>query len=113
MVMGAIMVTLYSRYSLRPGADRGQLGQAALNSCRVQKSREGCLDARYHWVDPNTVVILSTFDGPSRIFPADSPPEDAAKSMFSLADLADRTAWELWFDAQSGMQSLRAAGRDA
>ena len=60
-VMSAVV---YSRWELRPGADRVAMGNTALELCRFNRSLEGSLSSRYFWPDANAVVILHEVDNP-------------------------------------------------
>jgi len=101
-------VTKFERY---PGADRDQLGVAALEWCRSARESEGVNGSKYYWLDPNQIVIVTDAEpgawGPG----ADAQPNARfVKAMFSLADLARNTSSETWADARSGSDVRHIAG---
>lgn len=100
---------VYSRWELRPGADRVALGNTALELCRFNRSLEGSLSSRYFWPDANAVVILHEVDNPRVVFPG--PSADGARIAFNMSDLANRTAFEIWSGAGQGTETNRLAGR--
>ena len=77
---------------------------------RCKRSREGTLNSRYFWPDANTVVIVGEIDHPRRVYGGE-PSADGARIQFSLADLADRTAFEIWSGAREGTDQNQLAGR--
>ncbi|MGD9933256.1 MAG: hypothetical protein AB7T37_06010 [Dehalococcoidia bacterium] len=99
--MSAIM---FQRYSLRPGADRAELGQALLDSCRYIRSLEGCLSARYFWADWNHAAVLSEYDAIGRPY-SYAPTPDGARLGIRMADLANLDSTELMSGAREGNEA--------
>ncbi len=95
------MTLVYSRWQLKPGADRARLGDLMLDYCRWQKSTDGVRSARYFWPTANTIATLTEYEKNSYIF---ATPADAAvmKLGFAISDLADQVTWENWADARAG-----------
>lgn len=104
------MPTVYQRWQLKPGADRAKLGDLVLEACRASRANEGVRNSRYYWPDANTVAILTDFEHQKHVFAAPGTPE-GAKRAFAIADLADRTAWEVWADARAGTESYEMSRR--
>lgn len=86
------------------------MGNNALEICRFYRSVEGTTGARYYWPDPNTVVILHDVENARDGIP-DVPNADGARIHFNMADIADRTAFEVWSGAGGGTETNRLAGR--
>lgn len=101
--------TVYSRWHLRPGADRVALGNTALELSRFFRSLEGSMGCRYYWSDANTVVMLHDVENPRVEYPEMTP--DGARIGFNMYDLADRTAHEIWAGAGRGTTANQMAGR--
>lgn len=101
---------VYSRWQLKQGADRKKLGDLALEMCRASRANEGVRNARYYWSDANTVTVLTDFEHPRFIFSGE-PTAEGAKRAFALADIADRTAWEVWQDARAGTDAYDISRR--
>ncbi len=100
------MPLVYSRWQLKPGADRAKLGDLILENCRAAKANEGVRSARYYWADANTVVVLTDFEHQRHVFASPATAE-GTKRAFAISDLADRAAWELWADARAGTESYQ------
>ena len=107
------MPTLYSRFHIKSGSDRAAAATLALNLCRAQRGREGCLNARYYWANVNEIVMLSDWENGTAPFtpPAGGPDPAIGELSYKLYDIADRTAWELWTDARVGKDAYVRAGR--
>jgi len=95
----------YTKWRLRPGADRARLGDLALDWCRYSRSIGGCRNARYYWADANSVAILQEFDTLAQAFPPPDGP--GTKLAFQLSDVADRTVHEIWSDARAGTEAYQ------
>ncbi|MEP7215684.1 MAG: hypothetical protein ABI782_05475 [Anaerolineaceae bacterium] len=98
------MPLVYTRWQLKPGANRATLGDLVLDGCRAARANEGVRNARYYWADANSVVTLVDYEHARHVFAAPNTPE-GAKRAFAIADLADREAWELWADARAGTEA--------
>ena len=61
----------------------------------------GVKNARYYWADSNSVITLVDYELARHVFAAPNTPE-GTKRAFAIADLADRTAWEVWANAREG-----------
>jgi hypothetical protein len=98
-----------SYWQRRDTADRGMLGQAAYDLCKALRASGTVEDGKFYWAGPDTVVLQVTADAPDPIM---SPPNaDCARSIFGLADLADRERFEVWIDPRTGMMQYDMAGR--
>jgi len=95
------------RWDRRDGADRDQLGKAALAFCRAMRSSDGVHSARFYWANPDTVVVLTEADSSEVLYRQASP--DLARATFALADLARQTGTESLFDARVAEATFRAA----
>jgi hypothetical protein len=102
------MAIVYSRWQLKPGADRKALGDLALEMCRAAKGNEGVRSARYFWADSNTVTTLTDYEAPRYIF-AGTPTPEGTKRGFALSDIANRIDWEVWQDARAGTDAYERA----
>lgn len=98
----------------QPGADRVELGQAALDWCRAVRNADGAR-ARFYWIGPNAVgfiVEAETSDGLTAALGESSKPvPEIMQAAFRLADLADPRPAERWIDPHSGDEAYRMAGR--
>jgi hypothetical protein len=104
--MTVMWVTHWER---REHADRAMLGSAALDVCKAVKSADDIHDSRFYWAGPDTVVLQMTCD--TSQWTTQPPNADAARALFSLADLAVRTRAEQWIDPRTGLDQYHAAGR--
>ncbi len=100
-----------SRFERFSGADRDQLGVAALEWCRSARESEGVNSSKYYWIDPNQIAIVTDAE-PGAWGPGSNaqPNTRYVKAMFSLADLARNTSSETWADARAGMNVRQIAG---
>lgn len=96
-----------SRWERRDGADRDQLGKAALGFCRAMRGSDGVQNARFYWTNPDTVVVLTEADTSEILYRQASP--EVTRATFVLADLARQTATETLFDARTAEATFRAA----
>jgi hypothetical protein len=93
-------VSKFERYS---GANRDQLGIAALEWCRSARESEGVNSSRYYWIDPNQIaIVIDAEPGTWGTGSGAQPTARYIKAMFSLADLARNTSTETWADARAG-----------
>ncbi len=99
-----------SKYERRDGADRNELGIAALEACRSARETAGVIDSRYYWINPDEVAIITDAEpgawGPGS---ANTPQPRATKALFALADLAKNTSLEVWADARAGSETYKVA----
>ena len=102
----------YSRWERRDATARDDLGRAALNYCRAQRSYNAKVtDARYFWIDAGNTVALLVEGQPGF---ADFDPEPAGTlttAQFQMNDVARQVASELWTDARLGLEAYERAGR--
>ena len=92
----------------RDGADRNDLGNTALEACRVARAREGIRSARFYWYGPDTIVLLTEGDAAALDAPASA---DGAKAAFAMADMARLVMnWRL-VEPRAGEETYRRAGR--
>lgn len=102
------MPTVYSRWQLKPGADRAKLGDLVLDACRMTRANEGVRNARYYWASANTVIWLADYEHSRFVYATPATPE-GTKLNFAISDLADMTAWELWADARAGTEAYETS----
>jgi hypothetical protein len=111
MNMGEVMPLHVSKFERYSGADRDQLGIAALEWCRSARESEGVNSCKYYWIDPNQIAIVTDAEpgawGPGS---GTQPNGRYVKAMFSLADLARNTSSETWADARAGSDVRQLAG---
>ena len=107
------MPTVYSRFHIKHGPDRAAASDIALNLCRANRGRKGCLNARYCWANTNEIAVLTDWETSADAFasPEGGPDPAIGELQYKLYDIADRTAWELWTDARSGKDAYVRAGR--
>jgi hypothetical protein len=96
-----------TKHERRDGADRNEFGKAALNICRVARSREGVRDARFYWAGWDTIGIVINADigawGPGS--GGGGPVPEVAKATRAMSDLARMVSNETWGDAAVGEQA--------
>jgi hypothetical protein len=100
-------VNKFERYE---STDRNDLAMAALEVCRTSREAAGVNSARFFWVDPNEIAILTEAD-PGAWGPGSSaqPTHNAMAAFFALADLARNTFSETWADAKAGEDTYKLA----
>ena len=103
------MAMQVSWWERRDSADRDALGHAALAYCRAARAQPGVRSARFYWLGPDTLVLVE--DVESLDIPAEAFQADQARTLFALADLAQRTRAERWQDPGQGEAFYRLAGR--
>ena len=103
------MAMQVSWWERRDPADRDALGRAALDHCRALRASEGMRSARFYWIGPDSLVLVEEVD--SLDIPSEAMQADQARTLFALADLAQRTRFERWQDPGSGEAFYRLAGR--
>jgi len=103
------MAILISRYERRDGVDRDAMARAALDVCRANRAAQGMRQARFYWVNADSIALM--FDAESAEVFDHQPSPDQARTMFGLADLARNVGIERWAEARDGEQAYRAAGR--
>lgn len=96
-----------SRWERREGADRDQLGRAALAYCRALRGSDGVHGARFYWANPDALVVLTEAESAAVLYRQASP--EVARATFALADLARQTGAETLFDAKAAEAMYRAA----
>jgi hypothetical protein len=101
------MALMYTRWETLPAADREEFAQAALGLCR--NARAQGRESRFYWANANTICMINESEQPADFFGGPTP--DGAKAIFALADLANRTAFEIWMEPRLGEESYRMAGR--
>jgi hypothetical protein len=93
----------------RDTAGRVEFGEAAYGLCSALRGSDGIRDARFYWVNPDRIVVLTEAKSMADF---DLPPRpEAAAALFHLADLARFTDEERWFDPGVGEDTYRMAGR--
>jgi len=107
------MPVLYEEFRRRPGADRNDLGAAALNWCRVARANNDKIrSAKFYWASYNDIAFI--VDGEPGWDNIDGPPNpDFQQAMSAFYDLADRTYSRNLAEAAAGQQAWEAAGRPA
>ena len=94
------MAMQVSWWERRDQADRDALGRAALEHCRALRASEGVQRARFYWLGPDSVVLVEEVE--SLDVPAEGMAVEPARTLFALADLAQRTHYERWQDPSRG-----------
>ena len=103
------MAFLLQHCDRRDTTDRVEFGEAAHGLCRALRGSDGIQNARFYWVNPDCIVILTEAESMADL---DLPPKpEAASALFRLADLARFTDEERWFDPAVGEDTYRMAGR--
>jgi len=102
----AIMVVHCER---RDGADRVQMAEAAYAWCCALRGSDGIRNARFFWVSPDEVAVLTEAESLTDLDRVPKP--DAATAMFRLADVARFKSQERWFDPDIGEETYAMAGR--
>lgn len=102
------MAIQLTRWERRDGADRNELGSAALEVCRASRRAEGAQSCRFYWSSTDGIAILweaesaQVFDRPATA--------DQARAMFALSDLAHPSGMERWADPRAGREAYQLAG---
>jgi hypothetical protein len=97
-----------STFERRDQADRNDLALAALQLCRVQRSRDEVTSAKFYWQSWDTVVIAVDCDS----FAMDGKPSpDLAKAQSGISNLATMTDFTILQDAGIGQEAYEVAGR--
>ena len=102
----ALGITLWRR---KDGADRNELALAALQVCRVWRSRDDISSSRLFWRGWNDIAIVT--EGDDTMFDFRGTDPDMAKASSGLADLADVVDWYQLGEARQAQQAYEAAGR--
>jgi len=92
----------------RDNADRRELGNTALQLCRIIRKRDGITSSKFYWYTLDTVVILT--EGETAALDAPGTAE-SARALFDLGDLARVTKYWRLGEPRAGEETYRAAGR--
>jgi hypothetical protein len=97
-----------TKWERRPNADRDAFGRAALAVCGNARAIEGVRDARFYWVNADTIgmVVNAEVGAYGQNSGVQATPEQA-KGLFALSDLARNTLQEFWGEAGAGEATYR------
>jgi hypothetical protein len=97
-----------SHWERRDAADREAMAKNALALTQALRAADGVRSSRFYWANADTIVIMTDADAALSSTP---PSADAARALFTLADMGRLTRDESWLDPSTGEQAYRAAGR--
>ncbi len=99
------------KFERRDGSDRNDFGKAALNFCRAARAQDGVRDARFYWLNWDTVGIAVNAEA-GKFGPGSNggqPVPEMVRAGYGLFELAKLVSDELWADAVAGEQAYQIA----